>query len=300
MVTSLITACATPQVSCDKKSLSVILVGENSESDNVAFDGQVFNRVSASLASNLAGKGYKVNDARQLMKTYPEYFDREVIEHKDASLTDLVRSLKGPSIDLIAIVSINSKVHEKQYHTNVTSGIDIRLLDVSTAKRIDNFAIDSSSETSIRPNCKDECLDQAIVDNARPITLEVATVINEKLQCAGGGNRGFDNSSGGFSTAYSIVLDGFTTAEAHTIENYLEEFGGYESLRVTYSGERRAEYWYQTSMKSAVLNRNINKILQAIDVRGLVQFSGNTYNVKKISLRGKQPNPQKVINKNDW
>jgi hypothetical protein len=299
LATSFLFACANTQPICSKNNLSILIIGENSAINSVHYNGQVFNRVSATLASNLGGKGYRTITSDQLIQNYPEYFQRETIEHKDKTLIDLVRSLKGPQVDVIAVVSITAQTEEKEFHTNITSGMDVRLLDVKAGKKISAFAIDSEQKTSIRPNCKDQCLQQAIVDNARDITLEVAVVTKEKLACAGRSNAGFDNSAGGFSTSYSIVLDGFTTAEAHQLEGYLEDFSGYENHRVTYAGARRAEYWYTTTMKSAVLNRNIYQALELMDTRGLVQFSGNTYTVKKISLRGKQ-STSKPINKNDW
>lgn len=286
-------ACTTTQYDCNKQGATLILVGENQGADTVSVNGQVFNRVAASLAANLTGKGYGVQTGQQLMQDYPEYFDRDTIVHKDSTLVDLVRSLKGIETDVIVILSIAAETSQQQYHSNVSSGLDVRLIDVNSGKSLGAFAIDSEQSTSIRPSCNDNCLKQAIVDNAKPITLEVAAVIAEKLVCGGSSSHDFDDSKGGFSTAYTVIFDGFTVDEVLVMEDYIAEFSGYESHRVIYTGGRRSEWWYETSMRSASLNRNFTQLLNKVGVRGVVQFSGNTYTIKKITLRGGKAAPRK-------
>lgn len=305
LLAALLTACATSQYDCQKRGSTVQIIGESAQPGSVAINGPVFNRIAASLAANLTGEGYRVVHADRLMEAYPEYFKRDSIQHKDGTLIDLVRSMKGPKVDVVAVVSIDAATQAMAYHTNVSSGLDVRLLDVGNGKALGTFALDSDQKTSVRPGCKAGCLADAVVDNAKPMTLEAATVIADKLDCKGGGSAGdFDHSHGGFSTAYTVIVDGFTVKEVMALEEQLAALGGYESHRVIYAGARRSEWWYQTSMKSAVLNRNIQTMLKTAGLRGVVQFSGNTYTVKKITLRGSgghsEGSTRKPINREDW
>ncbi len=293
--------CSTTQYDCTTKNASLIIVGENAEPGSVAVQGQIFDRLGAGLAANLTGKGYNVRGSQQLYAAYPEYFNRDEIEHNDDSLVDLVRSLKGAPVDVIAVMSVAASTQEEDYHTRVNTAIGVRLIDLQSAKSLGKFVIDSDASTSVRPGCKGDCLRQAIVDSAKPVTLEVATIISEKLACAGSGKNsgGFDNSHGGFSAAYAVIVEGFTTEEMMKIESYLKGFSGYESHRVIYSGARRTEWWYETSSKSAALNRNLHTALQRLNLRAVVQFSGNTYIVKKITLRGGSVSPTESKGE-DW
>ena len=97
-------------------------------------------------------------------------------------------------------------------------------------------------------------------------------------------------------TTLLFIFDDFTQAEVMEFEEYLVIFSGYESHRITYGGATRTEYWYKSNISNAKLSRNLNKLLETLNVSGLVQISGNTYTVKKISLRYSKP----ARNPRDW
>jgi len=64
-----------------------------------------------------------------------------------------------------------------------------------------------------------------------------------------------------------------------------------------YASKTRAEFWYETSLKSAKMNRNLRKMLKHLDMNSRVQFSGNTFTVQRITLRGKNRSSSEF---NDW
>lgn len=305
IVVALLTAlsgCATAKYDCNKKPASLVIVGESAGPGSVAAQGQVFKRLSASLAANLSGKGYRVNDNRALFEAYPEYFKRDGLVHNDKNLADLVRS--SAIADVVIVMSVEAMIEDQQYHRNIDTTLLLRMVDVKNGKTLTSFVLNSDKNKAVRPACKQDCLQQGVVDNAKPLTLQATNEIASALSC-GGGNRGArqpaKGGAGGLVSAYTMIFDGFSSTEVAGLEASLQGLAGYESHRVVYAGSRHTEYWYETSMASATLNRQIQTGLSEQGLRGLVQFSGNTYTVKKITLRGKKPTRQPIIRSgDDW
>ncbi len=287
-------ACSATPVAfdCKQKNVVLLLVGENSSAGSVAVQGQIFTRLEAALAANLTGQGYRIRQSRRLYAAFPEYFGREKIKHNDKDLLDLVRSMPGQPSDILLVLEVTASTQQQAFHHNVKASLNARVIDVKSAESLGNFSLDREQSTAVRLTCKGDCLKQAVVDNAKPLTQEAATVIAQMLLCPGRGRVRFDDDAGGLATAYTLIFEGFTVAELAQMEATLSSFSGYQSNRVIFSSARRSEYWYQTKMGSASLNRNLRKLLRAADLRAVVQFSGNTFNIKKITLRGAKSAPE--------
>ena len=73
-------------------------------------------------------------------------------------------------------------------------------------------------------------------------------------------------------------------------------FSGYQSHRPTVSSATRTELWYKSSIGSAKLNRNLQKMLNHLNLKGTVQFSGNIFTVEQIILSGQK----RKLEASDW
>ena len=62
-------------------------------------------------------------------------------------------------------------------------------------------------------------------------------------------------------------------------------FGGYRNHRPVFSGARYHEYWYEPDSPSARIKRNLDRMLEFLDIKGRVTFSGNEFRVQKIAQR---------------
>lgn len=123
---------------------------------------------------------------------------------------------------------------------------------------------------------------------------DLGSVLAEKLDWLvdGGSSSGSERSStNGLVTDYYLVFDGFTAEDFLDIEEYLVIFSGYESHRPTEQRHTRTEVQYKSSIGTAKLNRNLKKMLGELDMRATINFEGNTYTMKRISLRGERRKP---------
>ena len=87
------------------------------------------------------------------------------------------------------------------------------------------------------------------------------------------------------STAYVFIFNGFKSAEFRFVEEHIVGFSGYEHHRTITSSMRQVEIWYETENSSAQINQYLRKMLDRLDIKGRVIFSGNQFKVQKIGLR---------------
>jgi len=270
-------------------SPNTLIMGEDADRDTIRRDSRVFRRVLGALSNQLNDDGFKVYDETAI--TLDDYAQGRV-RRTDAEIIDIARSVNRPPIDVAVIFSIYARTQDKGYTTKVRTRIEGRILNVRTGRRLGNFEVESPRSWNASPNCNYDCLLEVVGKNSRIIANDLGAVLSEKLGALVGYNdrrptSGNDNDSG-LAHAYNLIFDGFNPDEMGNIEDYLEIFSGYKSHRPTYSSMRRAEYWYESRIKSAKLNRNLHKMLAELDLHGLVTFADNGFTVKKITLRGKK------------
>lgn len=128
---------------------------------------------------------------------------------------------------------------------------------------------------------------ETVGDNARILAKDLGAVLNEKLTAAVS-SSGVASGTTGMASGYNIILDGFSAEEMRDVEEYLVVFSGYKNHRPSYSSMRRQELWYETSSDSARINRNLSRMLEHMDMRGRLTFSGNTFAIEKITMRQKR------------
>ncbi|MBT3910151.1 MAG: hypothetical protein HOF27_10800, partial [Rhodospirillaceae bacterium] len=95
---------------------------------------------------------------------------------------------------------------------------------------------------------------------------------------------GEENRSG-LSKAYVLNFSGFDNQEIEHIEDILTGFRGFEHYRPVSSSYRTQKYWYESSGGTAYLNRNLNLMLEDLNVAGRVVFAGNSFTIEKIGSR---------------
>ncbi len=88
-----------------------------------------------------------------------------------------------------------------------------------------------------------------------------------------------------FKNGYSLIFNNFSSAERMKIEEYLVGFAGYQHHRPVDCSRRSCEYWYESEISSARLNRNIYHMLKRMGIEVNVVFGGNTFRVDRITLR---------------
>ena len=279
---------------------NVLIMGEDADTDTVPRNSRVFRRVLDAVANQMGDEGFRVFDETAV--TLDE-FAQGRMRRTDAELVDIGRSIRRPPIDVVVIFRIFASAEDRSYTTVVRSRIEGRLLNVQSGERLGNFEVESPRGSwNARPDCNRECILEVVGGNSRILANDLGAVLAEQLAwlirdrdpapvtTAGG------SGSGGLMQQYVLEFDNFTPEDVAAIEEYLVIFSGYDSHRPIYTGARRAEFWYQSHIDSARLNRNLNRMLEVLDLRGVVQFSGNTYKVSNITRRRDRPDPTDM----DW
>jgi len=276
-----------PAAAADKPNLLVF--GEDVDSDAIPRDSRVFRRVLSSLQEQLSDKGFDVFDETAVTL---DNFAQGRTRRSDAEIIDIAKTVKRPPIDVATIFTIYASARDVGHTTKVRVRIEGRLLQVKTGQHLGAFEVKGPPEWNAPAKCNRECIVESVGDYAKTLGNDLGAVLAEKLAWMVEGHTGTVSGTGSaLPTAYNLVFDGFTPDEMMKIEEYLTIFSGYKTHRPGYTSATRAEVWYESSISSARLNRNIQRMLAELDLRGTVQFSGNTYTVQKITLRGKQKKP---------
>ena len=271
----------------DKPNLLVF--GEDFDDDAIPRDSRVFRRVLTSLQEQLSDKGFDVFDETAVTL---DNFAQGRTGRSDAEIIDIAKSITRPPIDVATIFTIYASARDVGHTTKVRVRIEGRLLQVKTGQHLGAFEVKGPPEWNAPAKCNRECIIESVGDYAKTLGNDLGSVLAEKLAWLVEGHTGtVSNTGSALPTAYNLVFDGFTPDEMLKIEEYMTIFSGYKTHRPGYSSNTRAEIWYESSIASARLNRNIQRMLAELDLRGTVQFSGNTFTLKKITLRGQQKKP---------
>ncbi len=281
-------AVITPVHAADRPN--ILIMGEDADENTVARNSQVFHRVLNALSNQLHDVGFDVFDETAVTL---DNFVQGRVRRTDAELIDIAKSIRRPPIDVVVLFSIYSTATQNSYTTKVQARIEGRLLNVQTGQRLGNVELDYPEGWNAPKQCNRDCLLRSIGDHSKIIASDVGSILAEKLSWMVSQS---DTPAAHGVMAYQLVFDDFTQTEVMEFEEYLIIFSGYQSHRITYGGATRTEYWYKSNINNAKLSRNLNKLLETLNVSGLVQISGNTYTVKKISLRHNKP----VRNPRDW
>ncbi|MFT6896674.1 MAG: hypothetical protein ACJA13_001077 [Paraglaciecola sp.] len=276
---------------------NILVMGEDPDEDTVPRDSRVFKRVVGALANQMHDNSFDVYDETAVTL---DNFAQGRVRRDDAELIDIGRSIKHPPIDVVVIFSIYASAQEKEYTTKIKTRIEGRLLNVKTGKRLGNFEVDSGKFWNAPAKCDRECILEIVGDKSRVLANDLGAVLAEKLawMVDGGAETGQDRSgTNDLMTEYSLIFDGFSATDFSDIEEYLVIFSGYNSHRPIEMRHTRSEIWYQSTIGTAKLNRNLKKMLEELDLRGAITFAGNTYTVKAITLRGKH---KKTVQNADW
>lgn len=266
---------------------NLLIMGEDADEDTVPRDSRVFKRVLNEVSNQLHDMGFDVYDETAVTL---DNFVQGRVRRKDSELIDIARSIRKPPLDVVVLFSIYASAKNTAYTTKIRSRIEGRMLQVNSGQRLGNIDLKTPNEWTAPAKCNRECIVEKVGEYSKIIAADIGAVLAEKLAYMVDGTEGHSDGSGNGSltTAYDLEFENFTPGDMMNVEEYLVIFSGYKTHRPTYTSLRRAEYWYESTIKSAKLNRNLNKVLEELGLRGRITFSGNKFNIKKIVMRGNQ------------
>lgn len=270
---------------------NLMVFGDDADEDTVPRSSRVFNRVMHVLRSQLDDKGFDVYDETDV--SIKQTADGEGgyaqlrVRRTDAEILDIAQSLKRPPIDVAAMFQIYADAQDRGYTTKVHTRISGHMLTVQSGKFLGDFEVKKSFNAPA--SCNRECILEVVGSKSHSLALDLGDVLALKLaHFIDAGESSYRAKFGGVSKGYNLVFSNFSADERMDIEEYLVIFSGYESHRPVDCSRRHCEYWYQSSISSAKLNRNIQRMLEQLEIQSNVQFEGNTITVDRITLHSER------------
>ena len=188
---------------------------------------------------------------------------------------------------MAVLLQIYADAEDKGYTTRVKSRLSGHLLTVQTGDYLGGFEVKKSFNAPA--NCSRECILEVVGFKNRGLSQDLGDVLALKLSHLFDVDElSYHAKPSGVNKGYSLVFNNFSTDERMDIEEYLVIFSGYESHRPVDCSRRHCEYWYQSSISSAKLNRNIQRMLEQLEILSNVQFEGNTITVDRITLHSER------------
>lgn len=278
--------------------LNLLIMGEDANTASVRRDSSAFQRVLNSLSNQMHDAGYNVYDETTVSL---DNFAQGRVRRSDAELIDIARSVKHPPIDVAVLFAIYPTAIDKGYTTKVNARVEGRMLNAQNGQRLGNFELDFPGAWNAPPDCSRRCLENTVGEHAAIIANDIGAALAQKLGGLTGGSTtrepNYDNREiRPLATGYSLVFEDFTADEVHRMESFMEFFSGYQSHRVVYAGMNRTEYWYSSTIGSAKLLRNLNKLLDRMNLKGTVHSTGSDFTITKVGAREKK----RVIDPSEW
>ena len=262
---------------------NLMIVGVDYDENTLERDNRISRRVLDAISNELHMEGFNVFDETAVtLENYAQKRNRR----SNAEIIDIARRLTKPPIDVLVAVSIHARVKDSNYTKYIRTRLTGRLLKVQSGRRLGNFEVESPDAWTAPVDCYRDCLLETVADKSKTLARDVGAILAKMLRSLPE-NRSTPptEQSGSLTNQYALVFEGFTPEDIMKIEEYLVVFSGYQHYRTVYSGLRHHEFWYESDIESARLDRNLKKMLTHLDLVGRVSFSGNEYTVAKIPAR---------------
>lgn len=277
----------------------LMIVGEDADPDTIPRNNRVFKRVLNSISNELLNRGFDVKDETAL--THMTHVKGRT-RRNDA---ELIQIAKDAGIDVLIIFSIYPNVKQNQNSVRATARVEGRLLSVWDGSRLGNFEAEPQQYQLVpAPYSRNDVL-ESVGKMSKIIGSDVAAVLADRLEgyYPEGGGYSEDGSGGGSGVGaggrvkeWVLIFDGFSDDDMLDVEDYITIFTGYDSHRPKSNALNTSshhELWYNTSIDSAHLKRNITRMLRKLNMKGRVYISGQEVKVVKqhrVKQRRKQSN----------
>jgi hypothetical protein len=259
-------------------SHAIMIMVEDGDAGSIPRDNRVSRRVLDEFSNQISSYGFSVFDETALtFKRNRQGRSRR----SDAELIDIVRSIKRPPINTIALFTIYTDSQLSPHTRKLRVRMSARLLDAQSGRRLGNFEV--SDEGNVNPNCSGPCYAETVGGIAKILGGEVADVLSQKLDVrfSPGRQRSTDD---GLVRGLTLTFDNFSVVEMQDIQGYLEIFSGYRSHRPINSFRRHAEIWYESSIVHFKLRQNLDRMFEELRIKARIAFQGDAYNIRQIEV----------------
>ena len=286
----LVAACTTAPAQIQAADApNILIMSEDADDDSIPRYNRIYEQVQDAITNQLIQKGFTVVDETAATL---DTSAQDQVKRADPELIDIARSIKSPPVDVALIFTIYASMEEKNANNIIHTRIMGRLLGVKASTRLGNFEVVSPNTWRVAKSCDRECVIEFAGDKAKILSQDLGAVlaglVDARLVSNGQSGSIADNSeTGGLPTAYTLVFDNISADEMHDIDSYLVTFKGYEHHRTIEAMMMHHEVWYETSIDSARLTRNLQIMLEHLGMKGRVVYPNGragVYGIEKFPI----------------
>ena len=268
---------------------NILVIGEDADTDAVPRNSRVFNRVLREIQGKMNERGFNVYDETAITLGA---LAQGRVRRDDAEIIEICRAVRTPPLDVAVIFSIWPDTRRSDIATYVSARVEGRMLQCRTGRFLGTF--EQSFDRVVLPvDCPRNCVLESVGSEARVIGRDVAHALATELAwlVTGAGAPPAAPAaaptapSGGLPDQFVLVFDNFDANEVSLLEEYIMAFGGYSKHRLMDGSATRQEIWYETTSGTALLRRNLVKMLDLARIEAVVNVSGNAFTVEKLGLR---------------
>jgi hypothetical protein len=289
---------------------SIMIVGEDADKDTIPRGNVNFNRIQRAIAEQLIARGFKVYDETA---TTMDMLPQGGVRRELPELLQIAKLSKSP-IDVVVVFQVYASVREMKWVRNTLQPfvrVDGRLIRVRGGQDLGDFEYGSDIEFDPIPqNCRDGdhvdrvCLLETFGAQARLIGSAVGNALATKLSAylradydpsisapaAGpgpvvavpGGPEVQPTCAGMDGTPYVLRIREFNGPELQRLEEAFTSFACYEHYKIMKQMPSLTEYWYETRADQARLARDLQFVLEYMNLPGTVTVTaGNVIVVEK-------------------
>lgn len=276
-----------PTISSATDLPRIMIAGEDHDKDTIPRNSRVFKRVLDAISNELVNKGFDVKDETALTN------DTHIQGRSRRSDSELIQVARDAGIDVLVIFSIYPRVKPNTNSVRVSARIEGRLLSVMDSSRLGNFESEPQRYTPVPKPYSNNDIIEGVGKLTKILGSDVGAVLADRL------DQYHPENGPGRLVEWTLIFDGFDSNDMMDIEDLLVKFTGYDSYRPKSNALNTSshhEYWYKSSIDSAHLERNMNRMLRKFNMKGRVYISGTQIKIVKQS----QVRQRKKSNNDGW
>ena len=264
---------------------NLLIMGEDANKDSIARGNAAFNRVMNAFENEFVDNGYRVYDETVLTL---ENFQQGRVHRTDAEIIDIAKSNEEKRIDIAVIFTIYPNFKKLSHVVKSKPRVEARLLNVRSGRNLGNFEIVAFTR-NLSTKCNRVCVIEDIGSQAKEIAQDVGAVLVERLKNYTGSSRISNHSfaqksKGKMTSEYTVIINGFKRETVRDMEEMLLALRGYVGSQTISSSIKNVKYTYETKESTIALVGSIEHILDSLDLKGIVQFSGDTITVRSTVM----------------
>ncbi|MEO1037544.1 MAG: hypothetical protein AAFX44_18440 [Pseudomonadota bacterium] len=240
---------------------SIMIVGVDADLQSVSRNDRIFGAVEVAMAEPLAAAGYEVLTEDQVI---PGRGPASDIRRSGDRTLALVRSVDEPSARFAALCTLYANSRREANQTRLRLRLGVDLVDLADGA-VSDFELTGSDDWFVPDSCTGDCLQRAFTVRAQELAYSAGALVSE--QAARRGTRVAENRYTGSDVRLARQVElrfvGFTQAEIFRLEDQLQAFDEFRSIRLVYSSTHRVTYSYVTGLTVPRLHRRLAEELEA-------------------------------------